>query len=603
MKKSLIRLLSIICVLIIAIMQTLPILAVAENRTIYTQMNTTGEIYKEIENGNEIENKIPIETSIKYYLNEQEISAEDIKGKNGKVKIEVNLKNKEENYVNIDGKEIKMYTPYLVACGCILENAKFTNINISSGKIINNGKDTVVIGIAMPGMEESLDLSQDINIPENIIIEADTLNFELGNIYIYIQSNLFEENSLDFLDEFESIYNDINMLKSASNNLVDGSKELSQGTSTFSEKIKEFNTGLNSYTEGVNKVNINYTKINEGIGSINSNTKKIADGSKNLENGIGELKINLTTLMSGLKKIKQGTDGIYKGVDKILNEVNIESEKINAATSENADISKNLKALGTDTGTTIYKLNITKTSLEETIKSLGKTIELLNKQTSGLKEEKEKTEIVKQIKTLETEKNTISKQVEEISKQINQLKINTEKERSAYIEAIKQETVLVQTGLTSLKNGLQTLQGVSKQVKNGVDQIVNNSPELQEGLGKLQNGSKQLTTGAYSLSQGTNTLSNGANELKMGIETLNSNSETISNAGSSLKHGAETISNGANTLTDGIQKFDSEGIKAIYNLINVDVKNTQTRLEKLMDLANKKEDTNYKYIIKTDSIK
>ena len=549
----------------------IPIYAISEKDTSYCKMNNIGEVYKNTSNQEEKNEEMPIDTEIKYYLNDEEISSEDIKGKSGK--IEIKYINKDEKIVEVDGKQVKMYTPYIVACGMILDNEKFENVTVSSGKTIDNGSNTMVVGITMPGMQESLDLNKDdIEIPEKLTIEADVKDFELGNMYMYIESNVFNSD-LEFLSEFESIYSDIQNLKNASKQLVDGTKTLKEGTDTYTEKMGEFNNGLGVYTNGVNTISSNYTKINDGISTINSNTKKIAEGSSNLSNGITELKTNLSSLISAMSKIKKGTDGINLGTQEIIKNVESSITKISASTSESSDTTKNLTALGTATETTIYKLNATKTALEKTVNSM--------------EESEEKTVLLSQISSLD--------------KQITELKTNVATERTAYNKVIKEETKEVLTGLNQLKTALGQLQGVSSQVKNGVDTIISSSPELQNGLNKLEDGSSTLSKGANALSAGTNTLSNGAKELKTGIETLNSNTETIKEAGIGLKDGAKTISDGANTLADGMNKFDNDGISKIYKLVNGDIKGIQNKAQKLIDLS--KKSNSYKYILKVDSIK
>lgn len=558
-------------------MYALPIYAVSEEETLYCKMNNIGEVYKSVANGEESKEEMPIETEIKYYLNDEEISIDDIKGKSGKVRIEINYTNKEERTVEIDGKQETMYTPYIVACGMIFDNEKFQNTTISSGKTIDNGSNTVAIGIAMPGMQKSLNLDkEDIEIPEKITIETEATDFELGNIYIYVESNVFDTDSLDFLDEFESIYGSIQDLKDASTQLVDGTKTLQEGTGTYAEKLGEFNHGLSQYTSGVSSVNSNYTKINDGISTINTNTKKIAQGSSSLASGITELKTNLSTLITAMGQIKQGTDGIYSGVGQMINSVDSSITKLSASTSESSDTVKTLTSLGTATETTIYKLNATKTALEKTV--------------STMEESEEKTALLSEIASLE--------------KQITELKTSVATERAAYNKVIKEETTEVVTRLNQLKTALGQLQGVSLQVKNGVDTIVNSSPELQNGLNELESGSNTLSQGANALSSGTGALSSGANELKAGIETLNSSTGSLVDAGNQLQDGADTLSTGANTLADGMKEFDNSGINTIYNLVNGDIKSAQSRIEKLMDLSKKDENSSsYKYILKVDSLK
>ena len=550
---------------------TMPIYAINEKDTMYCKATNIGVVYKETSNGEEKNEDMPIDTSIKYYLDENEISIDDLKGKSGKVKIEINFTNKDKKTETIDGKQVTMYTPYIVACGTILDNEKFSYVTISSGKVIDNGSNSVVLGISMPGMQESLDIDE-IDIPENVVIEADAKDFELGNMYMYIESNVFD-NDLDFLDELDDLYEQSKTLKDASNQLVSGSRTLKDGANTYSEKMGEFNTGVATYANGVNTVSTNYSKINDGISSVNENTKKIAEGSSNLSSGIKDLKSNLSTIISAIESIKTGADAIDGGISKMETSVENNIETLTASTSKDSETAKTLAKLGTATETSVESLKATKNALETTV--------------SNMEDDETKTELQTEIAKLDEQITTLGK--------------NTATERAAYNKAMEAETTQVLTGLNTLKTSLQTLKGVSSKVTDGINQLVSGSPELQAGLDKLETGSNTLSSGAKNLSDGTSTLSSGAKELKSGIDTLNSNSETIKSSSSQLNDAAKTLSDGAKTLSDGMKQFDNDGINTIYNFVNGDVKGAQNRVEKLMDLA--KNSGSYKYVLKVDNLK
>ena len=605
MKRILQKITSLFAIMVLCFMcsaNQFPILAVSnQSQHIYGKMNNKGNIYKTYLNTEDKDKEdvyIPIDTEIKYYLNGEEVEIDELKGKSGKIKIELLLTNKEKNMVTINKKEVVMYTPYIVGTSVILKNNKFSNITISSGKIVDNGADSIVVGVAMPGMQESLNLSKsNIEMPENIIIEADTTDFELGNIYMYIESNIFEENSLDFLDELDNIYDDARKLKNASQKLVDGSNSLKNGASTYASKIGEFNSGLSQYTNGVNSINENYSKINFGINTINENTKKIADGSNSLNNGIKELKNKLTTLVGGVVQIKQGTDGIYSGLGQIITGVDGSISKIQDGSMDTTAFT----TLVTTTETTIATLEAVKNNLETTASGMPDYFESIESSTDEAGET-----IYSPIQIENTQKSQIIAQINALSEQIANLKQNISQERGAYsstLQAVSEKTTELVTGLDNLKTNLQTLQGVSEQVKNGIDVMANSSPELQSGLENLEKGSNSLASGAKELSNGTTDLSNGSANLKSGIEQLNSNSGSLTSAVQQLQDGANNISNGASELANGIQKFDSEGINSIYNLINGDLNVAQERIEKLKELASKNNNITYKYIIKIDSIK
>ena len=216
-------------------MQTLPVLGYTKDETVYTKMRSNGESYQTIVNSHlkntdnsdeiidssiltDIENvnddktfskdgnkmvwkankddvyykgntnkELPVDCKITYKLDGNEISADDVAGKSGKVEIVIKYTNKDEHQVNINGKTEKMYTPFVVMLGTIIDNTKASNITISSGKVVDNGKNTMVVGMALPGMKQNLGLNDsdtDIDIPESVTITLETTDFEMGNIYI-----------------------------------------------------------------------------------------------------------------------------------------------------------------------------------------------------------------------------------------------------------------------------------------------------------------------------------------------------------------------------------------------------------------------------------
>jgi len=43
-----------------------------------------------------------------------------------------------------------MYTPFVTVCGTIVNNDKNKNIEITNGKIVNDGSKSVLMGMALP---------------------------------------------------------------------------------------------------------------------------------------------------------------------------------------------------------------------------------------------------------------------------------------------------------------------------------------------------------------------------------------------------------------------------------------------------------------------
>ena len=139
--------------LIAILTYTIPVFAIVNSETVYSKLNPKGENYKTIvttktednTEEKETDKELPIETKISYTLDGEEISAEDLAGKSGKVIIKIDYKNKSENSVYVNGKYQTMYTPFVVVTGTIIDNENNKNIEVKNGKVIENGNKSIVV--------------------------------------------------------------------------------------------------------------------------------------------------------------------------------------------------------------------------------------------------------------------------------------------------------------------------------------------------------------------------------------------------------------------------------------------------------------------------
>lgn len=298
---------------------------------------------------------LPIECDIKYFLDDKEISSEELTGKSGKVKIIIRYINKDEHIVSINGKDEKLYTPFVALCGTILKNDKHRNIEVSNGKIIDNGNKTIVIGMALPGLSDSLDLSKDeFKIPDTVEITMDSTDFELGNIATFVTPKVIEDTDLKIFDELDEVYNKVNLLESSSKEIEKGANTLKSASANYSEKSKEFNNAMKKVSNGVSDANKSYSKIDDGISTLYKNTATLRDGAKVVSEGTSAISTNLYTicdgigdLQAGTKKLQKGEQDVIDGIDKILTLIPSGGTKNASITSEDLqeliDANTNLK--------------------------------------------------------------------------------------------------------------------------------------------------------------------------------------------------------------------------------------------------------------------
>lgn len=534
----------------------------------------------------ETDQELPVKLNIKYELEGKEISSDEIAGKSGKVKITISFENKEEHEVQINGKTEKMYTPFVVATGIYINNDNNKNIEVTNGKAIDDGSKTMVVGLTFPGMQESLNIDKDtLEIPTSIEITMETTNFEMNNIINYTTPKLIEDSELDIFSKLDDIYSKVETLQSASKQIENGAKTLSDGTTTYVEKSEEFNQALNKFSDGVSSANTSYSSIDAGIKNLNSSVPDLTSGTKSLSDNLGAVN-------NGVKTMSDMLDGSQESMTSLKNGAQ--------------NISGGLTQLSAAMKTTDYTEQINK--INSQIDTNTKMITTLTTTTEQLSKVLEDTTLS------EATAQAIKAQIT-----ANQSTIATLKADNVYLNNMITSLNASNTQISGLKQQVDTLAKGAGDVSDGVNGLLNQVGELNTKIkvlntntGKMAAGANKLYQGTLGLEAGTTKLAQGSEQMKAGLNTINTSSQALYSANNQLVEGAKTIQSGAAELAEGTAEFNKTGIDVICNYITGDLKNLETRAEKLKELSDeyntftKLDDENkgkVKFITVVDSIK
>ncbi len=199
---------------------------VIENGNLYWDMDTTDLYYSGV-----TEQQPPVKFTIKYFLEGKEMTAEEIAGQKGNVKIQITAENSLKKKVTVEGKEYEITCPMLIAGGTIMSEDTFSNIAIDHGSAISDGAKQIVFFAGVPGMDESLGLSDlDISLidksmySDTYTITAYTEKFELGNLMFAVMpfssvGTLGNGGLTDSIDSVKDVLTDIEKIETAMNGL------------------------------------------------------------------------------------------------------------------------------------------------------------------------------------------------------------------------------------------------------------------------------------------------------------------------------------------------------------------------------------------------
>ena len=517
----------------------------------------------------------PIDIKVSYYLDDKEISPEDLAGKSGKVKIVY-------DYTNNSKEVAGNFVPFITLTGMILDD-NFSNVTVDNGKVVDYDDNKIVVGYAAPGFKDHLldtidkakDYISDIDIPESVTITADVKDFSMDMALTVATSELGD---IDLKDTF-----DFSDIEEKMDELKDGTDELVNGA-----------TKLNN---GANELKSGSSKINSGASDIAKYTSTLSDGTKEL---LGKYSIFNQSLLEALASADDGAGKLNKGAK---------------------DLSSGLATA--------------KAAFEDTKKSQG----LNNGAKALNKGAKEANAGVKQLaQTLQGTPSSIQTQIDGIIAKLNAATgglISSEKVLNQIVEGINGavtkgmdlNTVLTAKGLdvntyyTLLQAyySVQTLESVkstfeaqisasaadTQKLLAGMDSLEAGTTSLSSGVTKLYSGIKQLNTGAATLAKGTADLKSGTGELKSkigaaspqiksGIGTVNSGASQISDGAKTLAAGTKTLDNGIVTLAngtkdlkDGTIKLNKEGISKITEIFGEDTKDAVNKIEDVLNAGKK----------------
>lgn len=176
----------------------------------------------------------PLTTVVSYFLDNKEVSPNEIAGAKGKIAIDVDYQGEED---------------YKAVTVMLLDEKHFSDINVESGKIISDGNKSIIVGIT--------------KVPGTLHIEADANEFEIKAMYAIATDSLAGDIDIeDFAPVFgidiSSIKDTINELKSVSSN-----EDMS-----ISEGIGELTDGMNQLSEGLDTLDDNSAQLVGGAKQV-----------------------------------------------------------------------------------------------------------------------------------------------------------------------------------------------------------------------------------------------------------------------------------------------------------------------------------------------
>lgn len=522
--------------------------------------------------------ELPVGLKISYTLDGKNVSPESIAGKSGKVTIRFDYTNFAYEMKKVNGKEEKIFVPFAMMTGMILDNDIFRNVEVTNGKLINDGMRSVVAGAAFPGLQDSLGIDKnDLEIPEYIEITADVTNFKMGMTATIATNEIFSEINTDDLDFSGELDDSLSELTDAMTKLEDGSSALYDGLCELLDKSSELVNGVDQLANG---------------------SEQLADGTKSLSSGASELQTGAAQLNSGLQTIVKNNDSLNDGAKQVFDtllatansqisaagldvpDLTIENygSVLDSAIASLDTVNVYNQALSAVTDAVNAKKGHIRTQIEATVRQqisaqVRETV-IQQMKAKGMTDEMlQSDEIQKQIAAL-SEKNTNEQmQSTEIKATVNE-QINLQIQKAIAENMASDE---VQNKLAAASAGAQSLISLKSQL-DSYNVFYIGLLTYTDGVSTVADGASKLSNGAASVKSGADQLNKGAGELNSGIKKMQDGMPA-------LIDGITKLRDGSLELSDGLKEFDEKGISKIVNAFDGDLTSLTERMKAIKSVS------------------
>lgn len=284
----------------------------AGGNSIYYQGKTTEEV--------------PVTMDVTYRLDDKVVSGPELQGKSGKVEIRIHY----ENNAVYEGTTV----PFVVMTGLIVTDDSFKNIKISKGKVIDDGEKLLVVGMAAPGLAQTLGIGEsELGIGSTVTITGDAKKFAVEDMMTIVTNAFIEDIDSDGID---MDYDDeIDALNKGAKALVDGSEMLNKGTQSayrgvagskgemglvdalkyIASYLKTVQSNMSDLVAGIQGIHDNSSLLTDELGTIKEG---LDNGSAKMSGAADVLEGSSESLGAGIKSIHKNADTASDDLKEVI---------------------------------------------------------------------------------------------------------------------------------------------------------------------------------------------------------------------------------------------------------------------------------------------
>ncbi len=505
--------------------------------------------------------QIPWDISIRYFLNGKETAAQALAGKDGALKIQLDIqqnKGSDDSFFAHDALQISL----------ALDRDKCSNITAEGATIANAGGSKQLTFTVLPGRGASLTVTTDV---KDFAMDGISINA----LPLQLQLDVDDKNLTEPLTQ----------LSGAIQALDDGADALHTGLSELQRLTQaDLQSGTGRLFQGAGELHSGISELKNGGTAFQNGTLTLKNAGTALDDGVQDLNAGIVQMQQSLEQLNAQSPALRNGsaavqtaltaLQAALGSVSLTADDLTALTDASAGIKTGidtlaggLAALQENAGSAAWKARMAQNGLDiaalqqnnaEAIATLQTTVDTLSAQMAAL-----------QAAGMDT--SALQAQIAQQNGLITLLKANTaaidgagtyldelQKNMAPLLQGVKtlqQSDAVFDEKIGTLTAGLSELLHQTAALSSAVAALVDQYSTLNDGILAYTDAVAQLVSGCGQIADGAAQLSSGSSQLKTGTETLSQESGQLLSGITRLYTGSGDLTSGSGTLQQGVSRL------------------------------------------------
>lgn len=553
--------------------------------------------------GNLASGELPWLISIRYFLDGEELTASELAGKSGSLRIII------ETRQNPNGNEA-FFDHYLLQATVVLSTERCTNIQAEGATEGNVGEDRQLVYTILPGQETEMEITAEVQ-----SFEMDGITFQGVPMSLDISGDMLDD--LDWSDQTAELTDAVAQLDDGVGELKEGTaaaasggwqlaeaitelaegagllnsggSALAQGTSALSGGTKELQKGVNQYIAGVDSLAAGVEQYVAGVELLAQGGKLLAplENLSLVDDAVTQLyqAVAVGDAQQGVPSLQAGAESLSDGLRLILEQVQLLADSTDMAQLEEllsgleqiqsvtAQLPAQLEELSGILGTSAGLVSQVEASHQAVLDELNRQVSAANSDIASSVDRVngQIEDAISAIRAAAEEGALDEGTAEQAIASLNGAKVDAS--AAAAIQMPQEDEQIRQTITTlngvsgALKEAAAKLETAAQQLKLAADAIAANLPsagssggmdQLVQALSAACDGADQLKTGVNAVGAALRQLSESTasfGEAGEGIAALNAGFDALCENNSLLLSGSQALIDAKEVLTEGLTEL------------------------------------------------